>query len=587
MKTFFKMLIASILGGAILIFLLFFTLIGLALASQKGFELKDNSVLYLDLNYPVNERESSNPFENFDPIRGQSRKTLGLYEIIKAINEAKDNDKVAGIFIKAGSIQAGMGTLKEIRDALIKFKESGKFILAFDENLSQRGYYLSSVADSIYVPEEGILEFGGLSTAVPFYRKFLENVGIKAEVVRGSNNKFKSAVEPFLEYQISEANRAQITTLQNSIWSVIRSEISDSRNISPEKLDELANTREATMPKRAAELGLITRTAYLDEVRNALVSLTNSDKYEDLQLVSASQLASLKKSLKDKTKTSRDRIAIVFAQGEIGSGEGSDTEIGSDRIAEAIRKAHEDEKVKAIVMRVNSPGGAVLASDIILREVIRAKEKKPFIVSFGDLAASGGYYISCMADTIVAQPTTITGSIGVFGLFFSAQDLLNNKLGIRFDVVKTHEFADFGAIDRPLRESERQFLQRYIDTFYGGFLNKVASGRKLDSLYVDSIGQGRVWTGEWGLKLGLVDVLGGLQDAVEIAAKKANLDTYKIVTYPEPEDPLKALLKQLGLDPQSKMIKELGTLYPFFEKVKNLYKQQGLLMRMEYDLIIQ
>lgn len=587
MKTFFKMLIASILGGAILIFLIIFTLIGIGMAGQKEFELEENAVLFLDLNYPINERQSSNPFQNFDPISGQTQKTLGLYEIVKAIKEAQENEKIAGIYIKAGSVEAGMGTLKEIRDALVKFKESGKFIIAFDENLSQRGYYLSSVADSIYVPEEGIVEFGGLSTAVPFYRKFLENVGIKAEVVRGSNNKFKSAVEPFLEYQISEANREQITTFQNSIWSVIRTDIANSRNITPEKLDEIANTREATMPQRAAELGLITRTAYLDEVRDVLVSLTNNEKFEDVQLASASQVASLKKSSKDKTKSSRDRIAIVFAQGEIGSGEGSDTEIGSDRIAEAIRKAHEDDKVKAIVMRVNSPGGAVLASDIILREVIRAKEKKPFIVSFGDLAASGGYYISCMADTIVAQPTTITGSIGVFGLFFSAQDLLNNKLGIRFDVVKTHEYADFGAIDRPLRESERQYLQRYIDKFYGGFLKKVATGRSLDSLYVDSIGQGRVWTGEWGLKLGLVDVLGGLQDAIDIAAKKAGLDSYKIVTYPEPEDPLTAILKQLGLDPQSKIKKELGMFYPYYEKIKNLYKQQGLLMRMEYDLLIQ
>ncbi|MFN4299066.1 MAG: signal peptide peptidase SppA [Thermaurantimonas sp.] len=587
MKTFFKMLIASILGGAILIFLIFFTLIGIGMAGQKEFELKENSVLFLDLNYPINERESSNPFQNFDPISGQAQKTLGLYEIVKAIKEAKENDKVAGIYIKSGNVEAGMGTLKEIRDALVKFKESGKFIIAFDENLSQRGYYLSSVADSIYVPEEGIVEFGGLSTAVPFYRKFLENVGIKAEVVRGSNNKFKSAVEPFLEYQISEANREQITTFQNSIWSIIRADIATSRNIAPEKLDEIANTREATIPQRAAELGLITRTAYLDEVRDVLVSLTKNEKYEDVQLASVSQVTSLKKSSKDKTKSSRDRIAIVFAQGEIGSGEGSDTEIGSDRIAEAIRKAHEDEKVKAIVMRVNSPGGAVLASDIILREVIRAKEKKPFIVSFGDLAASGGYYISCMADTIVAQPTTITGSIGVFGLFFSAQDLLNNKLGIRFDVVKTHEYADFGAIDRPLRESERQFLQRYIDKFYGGFLKKVASGRGLDSLYIDSIGQGRVWTGEWGLKLGLVDVLGGLQDAIDIAAKKAGLDAYKIVTYPEPVDPFKVILKQLGFDSELKLKKQLGILYFYFEKIKSIYKQQGLLMRMEYDFHIQ
>ncbi|MFN3951681.1 MAG: signal peptide peptidase SppA [Thermaurantimonas sp.] len=585
MKTFFQMLIASILGGAILISIIIFTLVGIGLASQKEFVLKENSVLLLDLNYPINERESNNPFQNFDPVTGQNTKSLGLYEIVMAIREAKTNDNVVGIYLKAGSVQAGFGTLKEIRDALTDFKESGKFIVTFDENLSQRGLYLCSVADSIYVSAEGIVEFGGLSASVPFFRKFLENVGIKAEVVRGSNNKFKSAVEPYLEYEISEANREQIRTLQNSFWKIIRSEISGSRNIAPELLDDIANTRNATIPEKAAEYKLITRPAYLDEVRDVLTSLTKTKDFESIKFATINQINTVAK--KEKSKSSKDRIAIIFAQGEIGSGEGSDTQIGSDRIAAAIRKAHEDKKVKAIVLRVNSPGGSVLASDIILREAIRAREKKPFIVSFGDLAASGGYYISCMADTIVSQPTTITGSIGVFGLFFSAQDLLNNKIGVRFDVVKTHEFADFGAIDRPLRESERNFLQKYIDRFYGSFLQKVADGRRLDSLFVDSIGQGRVWSGEWGLKLGLVDVLGGLNDAVEIAASKAELDTYKIVTYPEPENPFSALLKQLGLDQEARMKKELGILYPYVEKVKSLYRRQGLLMRMEYDFILE
>lgn len=585
MKTFFKMLIASILGGAILLSIILFTLIGIGMAGQKEFVLKDNTILMLDLNYPINERESNNPFENFDPFTGQSQKTLGLFEILEAIRAAESNDKIVGIYLKGGNVEAGLGTLKELRDALEKFKDSGKFIVAFDENMSQRGLYLCSVADSIYVPAEGIVEFGGLAASVPFYRKFLENVGIKADVVRGSNNKFKSAVEPFLEYQISEANREQISTLQQSIWNVMRSDISKSRNIAEEELDRLANTREATMPKEAASNGLITRVAYLDEVREVLMALTENEKFDDVQFASTSQLNSVAK--KDKPKSSKDRIAVVFAQGDINSGEGSDTQIGSDRIAAAIRKAREDDKVKAIVLRVNSPGGSVLASDIILREAIKAREKKPLIVSFGDLAASGGYYISCMADTIVSQPTTITGSIGVFGLFFSAQDLLNNKMGIRFDVVKTHEFADFGAIDRPLRDSERRILQRYIDTVYGAFLQKVANGRNLDSIFVDSIGQGRVWSGEWGLRLGLVDVLGGLHDALEIAASKAGVEAYKVVKYPEPESPFAALLKQFGLDAHTRMKKELGMLYPYYERIKSLYQNQGLLMRMEYDLIVQ
>ena len=590
MKTFFKMLLASIIGGALLIFLIFVSIMAIALSGSKEVEVKDNSILHLDLGLTIYEREINNPFENFNPISGSSEKSAGLYEIVKAIDKAAKDDRIKGIYLKPGILMAGSATTKEIRDALAAFKESGKFIISYSEIYSQRALYLASVSDSLFAPAEGTVEWSGLSASIPFYKKFLEKVGVEPQVIRASNNRFKSAVEPFLEYEISDANREQVALLQNSIWKVMRSEVAAARGISEDVVDDIANNLEGFIPSRAAERGLISGTRFEDQVIASLKNMTDIEQDKSLNLIGPSTYLKAPKSKEekkaDKGSIKRDRIAIIFAQGDINSGQGSETSIGSDRIAAAIKKAREDKKVKAIVLRVNSPGGSTLASDIILREAELARAEKPFIVSFGDLAASGGYYISCMADTIVAQPNTITGSIGVFGLFFTGGELLNDKLGIRFDRVKTHEFADLGSIDRPLNNAEKAFMQKYIDQFYGGFLAKVAQGRGLDSLFVDSIGQGRVWTGEHGLELGLVDVYGGLKKAIEIADYKAGLDgNYTLVEYPKQEDPFQQILKELGLDTESKIKKQLGVFYPYYKTLTDLQYRQGAQARMEYDLI--
>ncbi|MCC5915971.1 MAG: signal peptide peptidase SppA [Cryomorphaceae bacterium] len=588
MKQFFKMLFASFLAGFALIFVVFLLFVGIigALSSKSEPSLADNSVMRLNLNMIINERSSENPFENLDFFTGEVNQSGGLYEIIQAIDAAKTNDKVKGIYLQSGITFAGMGALKEIRDALIDFKTSGKFILAYSEIYSQKGLYIASVADSIFVAPEGGVEWSGLSSTIPFYVKALEKIGVKPQVIRGSNNKFKSAVEPFLEESMSDANREQLTLLLNDLWNLMTTEIAESRNLDPSNLKMWADSLAISNSQSAADHGLVTRAAYHDEVVDALKKLLEVEEKDDIEYTSVSIVRNARKK---EGKFTGDRVAIVFAQGPISSGTGDDLNIGSDRIAKALRKAREDDKVKAVVMRINSPGGSTLASDVILREVLLLKEAgKPVVASYGDLAASGGYYISCQADRIVTQPSTITGSIGVFGLFFTAEELLNDKLGIRFDRVKTAEYADMGSIDRDMRAGEKKYMQNMVDYFYGRFLGLVASGRGLDSLYVDEIGQGRVWTGIQAVNNGLADTLGSLQTAIAIAKDLAELgEEVRIVEYPEKFNPIQELMKNLGLDEQSRMKKRLGTFYPYYEKWQKIQEVQGLQSHIGIEIEIE
>jgi protease-4 len=587
MKQFFKIFFASLLAGISMIFIGFLLVAGIiaSLSSKSETKLEDNSVMRLNLNLIINERSIDNPFANLD-LFGENQASGGLYEIIEAIETAKNDDRIKGIYLQSGLSMAGMATLQEIRNALIDFKSSGKFIVSYSEVYSQKGLYISSVADSLYVAPEGGIEWTGLSSSVPFYAKMLEKIGVKPQVIRASNNRFKSAVEPFLEESISDANREQLSLLLNDMWGVMTTDIGAARGINADSLKAWANDLRVTTSARAAELGLVTRTTYQDEVDAVLRELIGIDEDKKIEFASISTVRDSKKS---KGKFTGDRIAIVFAQGDINSGTGDDTSIGSERIAKALRKARKDDKVKAVVFRINSPGGSTLASDVIMREVLLLKEAgKPVIASYGNLAASGGYYISCIADKIVAQPTTITGSIGVFGLFFTGEELLNDKIGIRYDKVKTSEFADMGSIDRELNEGERKYFQNMVDYFYGRFLGLVAEGRNLDSLFVDEVGQGRVWTGIQALELGLVDTLGSLQDAVEIAREMADLgDDVRITTLPEKLDPFQELLKSFGLDEEARMKKRLGVLYPFYEKYQTLEKYQGYQSHIGMDIIIE
>lgn len=587
MKQFFKIFFASLLAGISMIFIGFLLVAGIiaSLSSKSETKLEDNSVMRLNLNLIINERSTDNPFANFDPF-GDNQSSGGLYEIIEAIETAKNDDRIKGIYLQSGLSMAGMATLQEIRNALIDFKSSGKFIVSYSEIYTQKGLYISSVADSLYVAPEGGIEWTGLSSSVPFYAKMLEKIGVKPQVIRASNNRFKSAVEPFLEESISDANREQLSLLLSDMWGVMTTDIGAARGINADSLKAWANDLRVTTSARAAELGLVTRTTYQDEVDAVLRELVGIDEDEKIEFASISTVRDAKKS---KGKFTGDRIAIVFAQGDINSGTGDDTSIGSERIAKALRKARKDDKVKAVVFRINSPGGSTLASDVIMREVLLLKEAgKPVIASYGNLAASGGYYISCIADKIVAQPTTITGSIGVFGLFFTGEELLNDKIGIRYDRVKTSEYADMGSLDRELNEGERKYFQNMVDYFYGRFLGLVAEGRNLDSLFVDEVGQGRVWTGIQALELGLVDTLGSLQDAVEIAREMADLgDDVRITTLPEKLDPFQELLKSFGLDEEARMKKRLGVLYPFYEKYQTLEKYQGYQSHIGMDIIIE
>jgi len=580
------MLLASVIGGGILLFLIFLLFASIASISSPELEVKDNSIIRIDLNATFVDRAQDNPFAQFDPLSGSPERANGLVSLISALKAAQNDPKIIGIYLDGGVPLAGNATLKEIRNALIDFKSSGKFIYGYSEILTQKGLYLSSVADSFFLNPEGIMEFSGLSASVAYYRKALEKLGVKPVVLRATGNKFKSAVEPFLLDEMSSSNRMQLTELLNSFWGTYLSDIAESKGISIAKLNLTADSLMTNVSK-AAELGLVDGLAYYDEIRALLMSASASEKFSSVNFISASKYAK-QLDLNGNSDYSDERVAVIIAQGEIRGGEGSEYVIGSDRIAEAVRQARLNDKVKAIVLRVNSPGGSALASEVIWREIDLARAEKPVIASMGDVAASGGYYIACFADTILAQPNTVTGSIGAFGLFFTAQDLMNEKLGINIETVKTNKYSDIGTLDRDLSPAERRILIRQVDNIYDTFKKRVATGRGLDLAFVDSIGQGRVYSGLKAKELGLVDIIGGLSDAINIAAQKAGLEEgYSVVTYPELEDPLRALIKEFTDQMGGASIKaELGEFGQYLELLEQAQSRKGLQMRMEYDLVI-
>jgi protease-4 len=586
MKSFLKMLLASIIGGGILLFLIFLLFASIASISSPELEVRDNSIIRIDLNASFVDRAQDNPFAQFDPLSGSPERANGLTSIISALKAAQVDPKIIGIYLDGGVPLAGNATLKEIRNALQEFKASGKFIYGYTEILTQKGLYLSSVADSFFLNPEGILEFSGLSASVTYYRKALEKLGVKPVVLRATGNKFKSAVEPFLLDEMSTSNRMQLTELLDSFWSTYLSDLAESKKISMTQLNLLADSM-LTDPTAAAEIGLIDGLAYYDQIQDLLKTASGVDKFSSINFISTSKY-SKQLDLNGKSDYSDERIAVIIAQGEIRSGEGSEYIIGSDRIAAAIRKARLNDKVKAIVLRVNSPGGSALASEVIWREMDLARTEKPIIASMGDVAASGGYYIACYADTILAQANTVTGSIGAFGLFFTAQDLMNEKIGVNIETVKTNKHSDIGTLDRDLTAGERRILIRQVDNIYGTFKNRVAKGRGLDLAFVDSIGQGRVYSGLRAKELGLVDLIGGLSDAIAIAAVKAGLEEgYSVVTYPELEDPIQALIKEFSDQMGGASIKsELGEFAQYLELLEQAQSRKGFQTRMEYDLVI-
>ena len=550
----------------------------IAASGDTEIRIQPHSILKMKLSVPINERASNNPFEQMNWITGDLERSLGLNEILKAIQEAKVNDNVDGIYLDITYIQGGVGTVTEIRDALLDFKESGKWIYCYSEFYLQKTYYLASVADKIYMHPQGQVDLRGLYAEVMFLTNMLEKIGLEPQVIR--HGKFKSAIEPLVREDMSEANKEQTMAYVQTVWDNILYDISNSRNLSIDRLNEIANQVLSRSAKDAIELGLIDELAYKDEVLMELSTITLNDHHKKIDLVAISDLVAVAKE-----RYSKDKIAVIYAQGTIGGGEGDETQIGSAGLSKAIRKAREDDKVKAIVLRVNSGGGGSLASNVIWREVALAKETKPLVVSMGDYAASGGYYISCPADTILANRNTLTGSIGVFGVYMNAEELLTDKMGLQFDGVGTNDHAGFPSGNRALTEFELEIIQGSVEEVYDDFIHVVSEGRGIAVDQVDSLGQGRVWTGTDAVEKGLVDELGGLNRAVEVAASMAGLENYRVFELPEQKNPFQELLEDFGMQARMKMVQqELGPLYPYFEKVKELEKMEGIQMRMEQEV---
>ena len=589
MRDFFKYFLASVLGfvvGTIVLFFIFLGIVSLlvsSLQSDTEVTVRDKSVVEIRLQYPVKERSSKNPFESFDYDAFESRQELGLHDILRNIDKARRDERIKGIFLNLSSLSMGIATLDEIRGALSEFRKSGKFIYAYADSYSQGAYYLASVANTVAVNPEGGVELRGLHTELMFFKGALDKLGIEPEVIR--HGKFKSAIEPFTLDKMSPENREQISRLLGSVWNTWLGNISADRKLPKEELQAIADQYRSRKAKDALDLRLIDKTAYFDEVTEDLRKQCGLEEKEKVRYVELQKYN--KAYVKPEKEFSNRKIAVVYAVGEIRSGQGSDEVIGSERISEAIRKARLDTTVKAIVLRVNSPGGSALASEVIWREALLARKAKPLVVSMGDLAASGGYYISCIADTIVAQANTLTGSIGVFGLLFNTQNMWKDKLGITFDTVRTGRFADIGSLSRPLTAEERAIYQEEVEQIYNVFIGHVAEGRNMTTAAVDSIGQGRIWSGTDAKQIGLVDVIGGLETAKSIAAKMAGLDNYRTVNYPEQKEFLQKLMEDFSADAKAYFAKEeLGESYRYYAKLREVLNSQGIQARLPYELFI-
>ena len=588
MKEFFKFVFASMIGVLLSVFVMFvlgiLLIIGIVstASNESKVTIDDNTVLHLSLNYPISERTSKNPFQNLNFGGFETENNLGLKDILAHIKEAKTDSRIKGIYVDVSAIQGGFASIEEIRNALIDFKKSGKFILAYSEVYTKGAYYLASVADKIYVNPEGMVDFKGFSTEIMFFKGALEKLDIEAQVIKVGT--YKSAVEPYILDKMSKPNREQITSFLGSLYTHFLSNIAISRKIPVDSLSAIANTAAVQTATDAVKFRLVDGVKYKDEVLTELKSLCGIAQKKELRSVSISDYTPQSKEL---SKASADRIAVVYAVGEIVSGEGDDETMGSENISRAIRTARLDDKVKALVLRINSPGGSSLASDVIWREVELTKKVKPVIVSMGDVAASGGYYIACAADSIFAQPNTITGSIGVFAIIPNMKKFFNNKLGITFDEVKTSKFSEI-SITRPLSDDERLLLQAEVNNIYKTFTQKVANGRHKTPEFIDNIGQGRVWTGAEAIKIGLVDRLGNITDAVKSAAKKAGLKEYKLVDYPDQKDPLKELFDDSADKVRTYFTKqELGENYNYYQKMQSVLKTTGIQSRMPYEVVIK
>jgi len=589
MKEFLKYTLATITGIIIVSVLFFITMLAslsaLIASGNKPVPLKENTVLVLKAGIQIPDRTSQNPFAGFDFVNMSLTPATGLNDILKNIEKASSDKKITGILIENGVMPTGWATTGEIREALVRFRESGKFVIAWaDYVMSQEGYYLSSAADRIFVSPGATIDFKGLSGEVMFYRKALEKLGVEVQVTR--HGKFKGAVEPYLLDQLSEENEAQIRDYVGSIWSHVIGDISESRGISGEQLNNLADRLVTTHATGALENRLVDGLLYRDQLIDTLKilsGLTVDDKIGLIGMSKYTRVPDQKKSV-----YSKNRISVIYASGTIVMGKGNEYNIGGNNFSEVIRKERLDTTVKAIVLRVNSPGGSATASDIIWRELELAGEKKPVVVSMGNYAASGGYYISAPATTIFTNPVTITGSIGVFGLLPNAGKLLDQKLGITTQTVNTNRYSDFPSVFRPMDNYEKEVMQSTIEQIYTEFLTRVANGRDMTIESVDLIGEGRVYSGSRAIELGLADKTGGLNAAIKEAATLAGIETYAVRELPSLEDPYTRLLSQLGGEIRTRILtRELGGTLRFLDQLQDLQNISGVQARLPYFIEIR
>jgi protease-4 len=592
MKQFFKIMFASFFGTLLTFLVIILIIIGIiasivASAENNEVTIKPNTILYINWKTEINDRSSDNPFENFDFAMMESNKTVGLNEILKNIEKASTDPNIDGIFLDMESVPAGLATEDEIRNKLLEFKESGKWIVSYGNSYDQKGYYLASVSDEIYLNPEGMIMFKGLHAQLIFLKSLLNKLEVEMQIVRGPDNKYKSAVEPLMLDKISEANREQMQALLNSFWGRMLSALSESRGISVTELNTIADELELFEADNAVSLKFVDGLIYRDELIDKLKEKTNVDKKDDLETVSFDSYTDVK--VKKSQKLEKDQLAIIYAEGSIVQGKGGTDEIGSETMAKTIREVRRNKKVKAIVFRVNSPGGDALASEEIRREVELAKNEKPFIVSMGNLAASGGYWISTNADYIFAQPSTITGSIGVFGVIPNFQGLFNNKLGINFDDVMTNKNSDFIDVMKPMSEFQHQKLDHFVVKIYEDFTQLVSRTRNLELNYVDSIARGRVWSGLDALELGLVDEIGGLEMAIDYAAGKAELgENYRLTEYPKQKDFFEQLVEELMGQTKVRILgNELGEFKTYYDQIQSVSKMKGVQARLPYFFTIE
>ncbi len=592
MKSFFKTVLAVVVGILLLQLLslfLLFSMIGVLGAMESVESIEKHTVLTIDLTKNITDKEVTEPLSRLSFGNFKLPEQNALYEALRAIDYAKTDDKIEGILIKADGLQMSINTAQEIRNAIADFRSCGKFVYAYSAGYGQFPYYVASVADSVFIHPMGELMWYGLASQHFYMKDALAKWGIEPQIIR--HGKYKSAVEPFMENEMSVANHEQTMTYLSSMWNFTTNAVAEARQISTEELNMFAEGRVAFLPKQALEAELVDGIYYADQLDSMLLVKTGLKPNKKLRTVSLhdySQYVQEQKSM----DLSAEKIALVYAMGEINDGDEDDDAIGGDAYAEIFSKLRQDSTIKAVVLRVNSPGGSAFASEVMWRELTRLREKKPLIVSMGTYAASGGYYISAPADYIVANPLTLTGSIGVFGMYMTYGKLLREKLAVYPRVVKTHSHSDIGSVMRPLDDFERNLMQQSVENTYSIFLSRVAEGRKKTSEAVDSIGQGRVWSGVDALRLGLVDELGGLDRAIAVAAERANItDNYCLSVYPKKEISFFDGMVTDFLTSKVKLAKQIfGISDPeqeFVDNIERLLKKRGIRAEMPYMIEIR